>query len=270
MKTLLESKSVAEFLQLWLAQSKAGLRPPSFETLAQRGGFSSRSFVRQVFAGEKPLTAKALPRFLKILRLDKNHEKFLRLLLEKDVPSFNIDGRSRQVIEAELSLLRERISTKQRRRVQSTAVGAVPIKRMALIYPHLSRARGTDLKTLCKHSGLSDQDCQQILDSLVKENFAVQEKHLYFATERLLQIQEPSPTGLVRSHMNAGLELLKEALHKSADLSPEQLFFRAQYSVDPARLAEFKNQLRSLLVEFVETSESDEGKKVGNLICGFF
>jgi uncharacterized protein (TIGR02147 family) len=270
MTDICASKNSLEFLQNWFYSAKEKNQKLTFEAIAQRAGYSSRSFVRQVILGEKPMTAKALPRFINVMKLSKDQETLFRLLLEKDYSSFNIHKRDQKEIDADIRELQNKIQLKKSKKVNAAVLGSPLMKQAVLVYPYIGREKGTNAAELSAKCGVSAADCTLILKDFVKAGFVEKKGGAYFATERLLQVKEESSTELLKSHMRVGLSQFSNLVNSGVPFAKDQLLFRAQYSVEEKRAEEFKSRLRSLLVEFVEASEADEGKKIINLVCGFF
>src|SRR5689334_17059311 len=55
----------------------------NFANVARKAGFSSRSYIRAVFSGKKPLTEKALLKISVALKIKKDLEQLLLLQLRK-------------------------------------------------------------------------------------------------------------------------------------------------------------------------------------------
>jgi uncharacterized protein (TIGR02147 family) len=270
MNSFSNAKNTKEFLHLWFQSLKEKKPNISYEAIAVKTGYASRSFVRQVITGQKPLTAKSLPRFLTVMNLDKNHETLFRLLLEKENPSLSFSAKDTKTLDLEIQKVRQKIQIKKTKQITPTTATAATIKKANIIYPLLSQSKGISLDDLSLNAKLTLDDCKEFLKVLEKQNFVSKSGKFFYATERLLQVQATDKVEMLKSHVRTGLFLFQEALNLPDSHIQEQLLFRAQYSIRKEQIEDFKNKLRSLLVEFVETTEDDESEKVVNLVCGLF
>lgn len=270
MSELISAKTAGDFIKLWLDQEKRSNRRFSFEAFSRKAGFASRSFVRQVLLGQKPLTVKSFPKFVKAMGLDKNHEKLLRLHLEAGHSEFNVAGKSLEEIKLEIQNVREKIQIKKTRKISQSQISTQKIRELSTLLPFLSRATGQTIEQISFRSGIPINELKNFTASGIKNGMVLEKDGFFFASERLIQLQETSRTILLKNHVNSGLNLMRDELNGSENISEEALFLRAQYSIEKDKMLEFKNRLRSLLVEFAEGTESDNGEKSVNLICGFF
>lgn len=127
-----------EFLKIYFRET--GI---SYAEAARRGGFSSRSYPRDVTEGRRRLTAKSLPSLLRGLRLESNLSRVFQLLYFAEHPEEHPEALSSSTIDARLK--------KDRLRAMRSSRGPIRIK---AALPDLKHARNADL--LGTSAGLTD------------------------------------------------------------------------------------------------------------------
>ncbi|MES2966106.1 MAG: hypothetical protein V4760_19660 [Bdellovibrionota bacterium] len=141
---------------------------------------------------------------------------------------------------------------------------------MLAVYAVLgNRERGASFEDIVRRTGLQPAICRRVLDQLLSQNLAQAKADRYFSQNSHLVFQ-----GLGGDHpaKTAYLETVSD-LHKSAatDFSdPEKVFVQSYFSVDPRRLPELKKKLWSVVLDFVDEYDHDDGERVGKLVVGFF
>src|ERR1700683_2347753 len=92
-----------EFLQIYFRAT--GI---SYAEVARRGGFSSRSYPRDVTEGRRRLTAKSLASLVRGLRLEDDLSRVFQMLYFAEYPEEHPETLSSSTIQARLEKDRER------------------------------------------------------------------------------------------------------------------------------------------------------------------
>src|ERR1700722_15196246 len=90
----------------------------------------------------------------------------------------------------------------------------------------------------------------------------------YYQSQSQLVIHGMGESDFVRQYFRESLsEVGKWAV--SEFRSENRLFSNSVFSVDSARLPEFKNQLRELIERFVDQTEDPQGDSLGRILVAF-
>lgn len=244
----------------------------SHAAFARKAGFKSRGFTQEVISGRKRITSQSFPKFVKALQLPRLAASAFKLLVLRDEPDFNQDQIPREKIESQLSATRERLKAELSiaDRGDEVAHKIHGHRHVLAVYAVLgNREKGASFDDIVRRTGLQPALCRRVLDQLVSQNLAKAKGDRYVSINPHLVFQ-----GLGGDHpaKTAYLETVAD-LHKSAteDFSnPEKVFVQSYFSVDPRRLPELKKKLWSVVLDFVDEYDHDDGERVGKLVVGFF
>lgn len=244
----------------------------SHAAFARKAGFKSRGFTQEVISGRKRITSQSFPKFTKALQLPRHANTVFKLLVLRDEPDFNEAGLSREAIERALGEVRDRIRTEMSFAEKGDEVSKKihGHRHVLSIYAVLgNREKGASFDDIVRRTGLQPALCRRVLDQLVEQKLAQENNGRFVSINSHLVFQ-----GLAGDHpaKTAYLETVSD-LHKSAasDFSdPEKVFVQSYFSVDPRRLPELKKKLWSVILDFVDEFDHDDGERVGKLVVGFF
>lgn len=268
--SLLEATNEREFLNIWYQWSKQNNAKLSYASITRKAGFSSRSYVRDVMTGERRLTLEALPRFIKALGLKGDLKLYFSHLV-----NFACDPDAANEAKKKDRILR----LKNRIRVQFESKSAPRTHQMKTLYEGSfflevyaalgSLAQGANLDEISERTGKSKLFCQNALLKMIETDLVFQSKtsDRYFARESHNIFSKLGTEDSFKKNYLTQLELVAHSAKIKFD-SEENLFFCSVFSIDPTKMPEFKNELRQLLLRFVDSSENPNGKKIARLVTG--
>jgi uncharacterized protein (TIGR02147 family) len=274
-QALLGSENYREFLKRAFELEKARGPGFSYAAFARKAGISSRSFPRDVVLGQKRLTLSSLPGFCRALGLKGEAKNLFHLLVSLEEPEVRSPSLSEEQVRDRILKLRSRMRSKQRfPHAEQAAPAFYRHEHWGEIYVSLGRVdRGETLAGVARRSGLPAKTCAEALERMVAEGlvarqgsgesarFVPQEQHLAFAK---LVGDEYFKTTFMRtlSHARASAD--------KAFRAEDRLFFQSVFSVSRARMPQFKQELRELLLKFVDHAEAPEGDGLAKLVLGLF
>lgn len=267
---LLECTSEREFLARWYTWAKENKPNLTYAVLTRRAGFSSRSYVRDVMTGKRRLTQDALPRFVKAMELKGEYRRFFSLLVQSAPNRFGIVSDSK--VKDKIVRLKNRVlSTREPGRFPTHAHSLYLGKNRLEIYAALGTPEsGATLEEICTRTGFSKEECSKTLVQMMSDGAVSpgSEGNRFFAKEPHLVLPKIGNQGVFQASYLHFLEETKARAKKEFE-SDDQLFISSVFSIDPKQMPEFKEELRQLLVRFVDTAENPNGKKVVRLVTGF-
>ena len=264
--TLLASASYREFLKTYTKVT--GL---SFAEIARRAGFASRSYPRDVAQGRRRLTSKSLPSLLQGLRLDRNLALFYRALFYLAHPEEHPD-------RAPVALLQEIVDRSKTRAERPTTrrrfPSLAPFKEAAQkegaedIFEVLAALgkpdRGVTLNELSAQTGKSPIALARLLEELQAAELVVARDAIDPTQERrFLPAAGHMNFSWLPNHGGAQslfLAILRRNLAAATNHFNRQdaLFSCTALSVSRARLPALKEELREVILRFVDRTIEEE------------
>ncbi|MBS1983396.1 MAG: TIGR02147 family protein [Bdellovibrionales bacterium] len=265
-QALLNSNQLRDCLREVYARHRREHRHFSYAALARRAGFASRSYPRDILAGDKRITASTLEKFLKVFQLSEDEANILRTLLALNSST----SHSATSMHRKLTKLRSRLASRSQ--------GAEPERMTSVLdsplWPTLIAAladtpQGCDLATIADRTGLSESQCATELEAMLVKNLVQRESPRHYRpTVSHLLLRGLGQNQTFANFFLNSLESTRRALPRGLS-SDEDLFLASTISIDRARMKDFKAQLRALLEDFVETVEDPGGGEIVQLTCAF-
>jgi uncharacterized protein (TIGR02147 family) len=267
---LLESTDERDFLGRWYAWAKENKSGLTYAVLTRRAGFSSRSYVRDVMTGKRRLTMDALPRFVKAMELKGDFRRFFLLLVQSSPNRFDREGDAK--VQDKITRLKSRVKADlEPGRFPLHAQSLYKEKNRLEIYAALgTREEGATLEEITQRTGYPKENCLKTLLQMIEDGAVCRgnlETH-FFARESHLVLPKIGHQEIFKTSYLRLLEETKTQAKKEFE-SEDQLFMSSVFSIDPKLMPDFKNELRQLLIRFVDTAENPRGKKVVRLVTGF-
>lgn len=268
---LLDSPTLKAFLNRAFSESALDADESAerltYAGFARKAGFSSRSFPRDVAVGKRKLTHVSLLKFIRGFELKGDSARLLKALAAIDNPELaprasNEDERRQEVerIRAKLTLRRERL--------RESHESAIYHHRA---WPYLFAAIGTptegsSLEELTRKTGYSEKECLGALEEMLRHGIIRREAGRYLPSNAHVLFSEELLPGAFQSFY---LDTVKKVERRASTAfnDSRQLFFNSVFSVPSNRLPELKTRLKSLLLEFIDRSESPTGEDIATLVC---
>jgi hypothetical protein len=198
--------------------------------------------------------------------------KYFALLVMRDEAEFNDQNLSREEIEAKLAAVKERIRGQVAFESESSD-GQGPHQEIfkatqfLSVYAVLGCRNGSDIDDVVRKTGLHPAVCRGVLHHLVQSKLVTEKAGRYKSVHSHLVAQHlPGDHEFKTAYLETVEHLKKRA---TADFdSAESLYIHSYFSIDRKRLPEFKKRLWSLVLEYIDSCDDDEGDAVYRLLVG--
>jgi uncharacterized protein (TIGR02147 family) len=272
---LFESENYHDFLARWIQAQEFAGKKVNFSALTRAAGFSSRSFIHEVIRGRKRITQNSLPRIIKAFKLKGSEAGYFECLVALEEENVEIGLKSKAHIQSELIRLREKVFRNRQRQYLSpefqtaSSTWAFGMLHMADVFAALgSKRRGASLNEILSRTGLSNKICSNILNHFVQKGVVSTSGDRFFASDMNFDLLNLKDNAIFLKYFReALLDLGKKTEAQSA---LDSLFFHSSFSVERQRLPEFKAKLRTLLLEFIDEIQSDDGEVVSKMTVGLY
>ena len=270
MKTVLEASNYRQFIQLRLGE---GQRRVNYAALSRRAGFLSRSYPRDVVNGGRRITASSLAQFSEGLQLRGDLRTYFETLVAIEEPDAapqlsrktNRPELKNRLLKIKSRLLRKRIEKKDAADMFRT------YRRWLEIYAALGTLEnGESLIEVSKKIKIPEKLCKEVLAHMTSQGFVRYDESVdrYFATQSHLVIPDMGGSSFVKQYFVESLSQVNQWANVGFD-SSDRLFWNSVFSIDSKKAAEFKTQLRDLLIRFADQAESPQGDSVARVLVGF-
>ena len=261
---ILDARDYREFILRVLEAGGQGR--PNFAEVARRAGFASRSFPRDVVVGTKRLTLRSLAPFARGLRLNGELRQYFELLVACTEPQVNQNKLSATTIDQRLARLKQKILTQTQ---PHTIEPFYEFSEWLDLYA--ASGTGATAETIALRSQVPLERCRLHLPELVRRGLLSEDS----ATGKF----SPCAPNLVfdrlgkdhsfRAHYFASLTEARGRAEREFD-SPENLFLNSSFSIAQDRVVEFRQELRSVLLKYVEEFEDGKGDRLAKLTVAFW
>lgn len=261
---LLESQSLDEFIKGAFDIYKEYNPKTSYSELARKMGFSSRSYVRQIFLCQKKLNRNNYHLVAQGLQLSKEASHYLRLKIDQNKKVHNID---KKIKDAELKLRKS--LTKKTRSWRKNEI--FQLQSWPYVYSALGSSQdGRGVEDIIKITGLNEKEVTYILDCLYEKKLIGKKlnNQKYYPLSEFIDLGELSNSVLLN-------KLFRKITHSAFKIMDENkeddnmLFHSAVFSVNRKELPELTKKLQDLLVEFASESEDSDSSELAHLSLAF-
>lgn len=265
---LLNSTDYREFMCRWIELRKQSTKF-GFSSIARNAGFSARSFPRDVALGKKRLTLNSLPKIIKGLRLTGDLAEYFRILVEIE----HEDCRTKSTDPLRLLENKARLATRIQARQGMTVAdedGAFEAARLPEVYAALGTAEhGATLDEILRRTKCTGPEIRAALEKMQQLGMIVARGQRYYSREAHISFEGLKKSDAFKKHFIRSSE--RSARMAKVGLSSDsKLFFSSAFSVNERDLPKLKEELRSVLLRFVDGAEHAEGSTVVNLVTSLF
>lgn len=252
-------------------QSYISIRKMKLSDFARAAG-CTRGFPSDILIGRRRLTSKSYPSFEQAFKLPTHQKKLFQLLVAKEEPDIftHIDP---STIDAKIKTIKESSAEKSRRATLTADPANPDFFNRVLENPfamtvlsstgdpetgatrqqiqHRTRLPDTVLDKLLTHL----QECRLL--RFENDRFFTQNMHLFF------QVNSTSET-LYRLFSQA----TKTAEKRLANINEgtDEFFFTSQFCIQENQMPHFKQELKDLILKFIDDSISSDGNRVVKLL----
>jgi len=268
LQALFDSKTYREFIQTWMSE-RSKIRRFGFSDIARNGNFASRSFPRDVVQGTKRITLRSLDRFTVGLGLTSDLAVYFKLLVEIEEPECRTGKITIRKLERSRALIRTRLLGRAGYSLTaaSTPNDEIFLEDFPRIYAGLgSEENGATLEDVARRTKLPTATVRSALTKCVATGWARKDKNRYYPSMSHVNLEGlKTSIPFQQRFTRSCLRVVKEA--ESRLESPEALFFSSAFSVRVVDLPALKEDFRSLLLRYVETSEFNDGERVVEIVA---
>jgi uncharacterized protein (TIGR02147 family) len=275
-KKLLGAEDYRSFLRLFFDKSLAREkpRPLSYRDFANRAGFSSKAFMRDIIVGKKRLTVASFERVSSALQLSSAWRSYLRHLVAAEEPKFRGPRESEREVRGKVESLRKELGVAKRtlRHAKTSPVIEVFLKEnFPDVYASLgTQNEGATREEIAARSGLGLTRVTSILREMETAGLvdAVSLPGRYLAVAPALEAVNLKDQAIFQQDFKRALERARRRLnHQCA--SDKSLFMTQTFSVSLEKLPALKAELAELIARFAEASENPTGDTVSELLISF-
>lgn len=265
-RRLVEVKNFREFIVRVLELRTSDQRKFGYADLARSSGFVSRSFPREVVTGKKTLTLDSLRKMSKGLGLPKDLIQYFTYLVELEVESCRAEGKSTLSIEKSLKNLKSRIVQKENELLKE-ADGPFANKFLPRVFAALgAELDGASTTEVKKRTSFSEETILTSLKTLEDLGLAVRKGTRFYPQVSHPSLQNLNSETQFKRYFKANLDEISKELE--ADYSKDHcLSFNSCFIISIKDAVRLKEELRELLLKYVDEHDSPTGDKVVSLIC---
>lgn len=266
-ETILQCTDYRSFL-LQYKKQKSSTRRFTYTMIARRGGFKAKSFPRDVFVGNKNLSATSLYPMIKGLGLCGDLAEYFKTLVQIEHPEITTPVKSVSQLHLKLNNLRSRILKKRK---ITTENDPYKIELFPIIYAACGNSKeGASIEEVVRRTAISYDEIKNTLSSLKDIGLVYQnDENRYFGVDNHLFFESIEASYAFQKHFsylsNKSVELAAKNFK-----TDQALFFSSNFSIQQDKMPELKSALRSLLLQYVDSSENPDGDKVVSLVCSLF
>lgn len=268
LKELLEASNYRRFMAVWI-EIKSESKKMTYSDIARWGGFSSRSFPRDVLKGSKRLTLISLPKMIRGLQLPVSLGSYFRLLVEAEHEDCRPLSGTTDSVTKNLAKHKERLLSQST--LQDASVDtAFSISHIPEVYAALGSAEtGSHVDDIIARTGLSEGLVLISLEKMLELKMVNKKKFRYYPTQNHISLEGLKKSQLFKHHFRKCCDKASDVARQKFD-SDEHLFLSSAFSVNKKDLPKLKEDLRTLLLSYIDTSEKPNGNAVVNLVAGLF
>ncbi len=241
----------------------------SYSYFSKRAAISSRSFPRDVILGEKRLTARSLPKFLKGLGLKGDLKTAFQCMvaLEENV---DFKGHSAERIRKTLEVSIERIANKlSDRKSESANIRNFNVANWPYVYAALgSKEEGAILNKIISMTGLNPVICKRTLDQMVLEGVVIFDigSDKYYPQSLNIVVDRIGENQLYMQYFIESMDRAKTKA-KSNFSNRENLFLNSIVSVKKSELNRVREDMKNIMVNYISDVEDKEGDKLLSILA---
>jgi uncharacterized protein (TIGR02147 family) len=270
LEDLLQASDYRRFALRLLELHAQGGRRLGYADIARRAGFSARSFPRDVLLGKKRLSPVSLNPFIRGLGLKGDWAEYFRLLVEKEESSCRARGKPPELLERALSRVRAHLRNVRKLRQLKDPQQVFRYSCVPITYAALGNLeQGATREEIRARSGLRDPDIAKGLSALLEMGVITQQGERFIAQATQADFQGLRDSQVYSHYYRDLLRRASRSAEKEMSRSGV-LHFSSAVSVAQADLPRLKDELRSLLLRYVNQAEKSEGDRVVSIACSLF
>ena len=267
---LMLSKTYQDFIEILIIDASSRGQQLSYSSIARKAGFQSRSYVRAIALGKKKISAKSLHKFITGLGLTGDLAEFFRLLVELNEPQCRMKPTSEDKIKKLMENLRTRLLEADKTKKLKKENSLFQSRHLPKIYAALgTKDHGATIEEIQQRTGIAVSSLKPLLTVLLNAEIIIKSGSSFFPKETHLNLPHLTESEVFREFFLHSLSDASANAQRNLQ-SETALHFSSCFSVSIQDLPRLKQELRSVLSQFIDRSETPEGNKVVSLVCSLF
>ncbi len=244
----------------------------TYAEFSRRAGFSSRAFIRDIINGAKSVNLNNFERICTGLKLNSDMKEYFKALVAIEESQFTFGQKEEPKIR--LAKKKEKILKYLTVKKMSKADHSREITKLLLNseIPLVYAASGTtelgaSFDEIKKRSKLSDYVIENCIKLLMQSNILVLKNNRYYPCSPHIAIEELGGDNFFKLDFSRSLAKLKN-ISENRPQHNISLFLSSTFSVQESQLTQLKENLNSVLMEFITQSENPSGETLVTLTVG--
>lgn len=238
----------------------------SYSQLSLKAGFSSRNYLREVVTGKKMPREDSLKRILKALKAKPKAIQLCCALRTRAEGKKSFSTLQNQKLN---KLRTDWESRKEEDEQEHTGLlfskGQIPV----VLASVGSDRVGSSLALICHRSGFTEQVVTSVLELLLNRKIVSVENGLYYMCNTHLIFDHLGGSDSFREFFLEGIERSKIQAKKKFS-SKNHLFFQSHFTFKSKDLPKLRQNLRQVLIDFIEEHECEDGDSLAHLNLSLF
>jgi uncharacterized protein (TIGR02147 family) len=269
---LISSHCYRDFIKKIISLRSAKGKRFGYADIARKAGFAARSFPRDVAHGQKKLTLQSMTKMIKGMGLSGEIAQFFKYLVEFSHPDCRVKNFTDEQIQKSLSNLKHRLKEKTYLAVPNNDKQdfAFEILNAPIVYAALGEIGiGSTLEEIVARSGLPEANVLAILEKLEESKIVEKNLFQYIAIENHLNFSGLGQSDVFKKFYSNLLQKAQASAEKNFS-SDNELHFCSSFSVNKKDIPSLKENLKALLLLYVDQNEVNTGDRVVSLACSLF
>lgn len=267
---LVKLENYRDFLTFWLKiQTKRLNRKYTFSDLSRAANFSSRSFIHDICKNRKTFSVESIYKIANALNTTTEIKSYFIRLVEAEYQHCRLNNENDLRVYKALNNQRSRLLSKSKLKLPNKDLAYIDFN-LPIVFASLGGiSDGVTINDVVKKSTLEKRKVVEALTTLIQNGNVKQKNRRYFAINNHLDFTGIDKSKYFKSFFQHQLE---KAYHltKSEFNSTDKLFFHTTFSINQANMPQLKEELKDLLLKYVDSKEKVDGNKVVNINCSLF
>ncbi len=265
-KDLLEALGSQDFLRVLYKKNKENSSNFSFNFIAQKCGFSSKSFLKEVIDGKKKLSLESAYKITTGLNFPSLWAQYFTELIKSENEKLELKPKHQK----ERLRLKSKLSHKAYEKEQD--LGNILFQKLQhwpYIYAALGESEsGATSLEIEKRTGFSETTIKSTMEILLVEKLVALRGRRYYATSSTVFFEKLGDSEFFKDFFCRTI-LKSQELASRRFGSEDALFYSMALSLKADQMPNFRQELSELLDKYTSEIEDPKGSRVASLSCAF-
>lgn len=237
-----------------------------YSDLTRLSGFSSRSFLKDVTLNKKNLSLESAQKLIKGMSLTGDLAHLFKCMIELSWAEKDNNEKQIQKLNKSLTNLKSRIENKNSKLKQS-GNDIYRYFQAPAIYAALgSPKEGASVLEIQNKTSVTPDVILPVLSKFIELNVVEKRKDRFFTNNNHLDFLGFGDKSFFQKYYLHTLQKVEKKASQNFS-SPEELHFTSTFSIKKSDLPLMKEELRSLLLKYVDDFETASGDQVVTVAC---